>query len=67
MRRIWHALFGPVSAKAQPRARKPERERMPRMPEDIMEEELASMDMHYGDEPLYYSDPPQWPATAWTP
>jgi hypothetical protein len=32
-----------------------------RLPEDIMEEEIASMDMHYGDEPMYYSDPPEWP------
>ncbi len=35
--------------------------------EDIEEEKLASMDMHFGDEPLYYSDPPQWPYTPWTP
>ena len=22
---------------------------------------LLSLEMHYGDEPLYFSDPPEWP------
>jgi hypothetical protein len=30
-------------------------------PEEREELRGASGDMHYGDEPLYYSDPPEWP------
>jgi len=42
--------------------------RQPMLPEDVEESiYIASMDMHYGDEPLYYSDPPEWPTTPWTP
>ena len=40
--------------------------RQPPSLQDIMEMDQASMEMHYGDEPLYYSDPPEWPDTAWT-
>lgn len=25
------------------------------------EERYMSLEMHYGDEPLYFSDPPEWP------
>ncbi len=45
----------------------PPEERQPMLPEEIEEERLMHMDMHYGDEPLYCSDPPQWPHTPWTP
>ena len=31
------------------------------LPEEIEELRIASLEMHYGDEPLYYSDPPEWP------
>ena len=39
----------------------PVRERRRMLPEEIEEERLLSLQMHYGDEPLYYVDPPEWP------
>jgi hypothetical protein len=32
-----------------------------KLPEEYMEEYYMSLDMHYGDEPLYLIDPPTWP------
>ena len=37
------------------------RERQVKLPEELEEEYILSLDMHYGDEPLYYVDPPEWP------
>ena len=31
------------------------------LPEEIEELRIMCLDMHYGDEPLYYLDPPEWP------
>jgi hypothetical protein len=31
------------------------------LPEEVEELRRMSLEMHYGDEPLYYSDPPEWP------
>ena len=39
--------------------------RQPKLPEEYEEEYWMSLDMHYGDEPLYLLDPPEWPETAW--
>ena len=36
-------------------------ERRIKLPEEYGEEWLLSLEMHYGDEPLYYVDPPEWP------
>ena len=39
----------------------PVRQRQVKLPEELGEEYLLSLEMHYGDEPLYYLDPPEWP------
>ena len=33
-----------------------------KLPEEVEEERLMSLEMHYGDEPLYLLDPPEWPS-----
>jgi len=43
------------------RRARPEYVQLYKLPEEIMEERCMSLEMHYGDEPLYYSDPPEWP------
>ena len=52
MSRLWHLLFGKPYVYVPPRFRPPE---------DLEEQRLASLEMHYGDEPLYYTNPPEWP------
>ena len=36
-------------------------ERHYKLPEEIEEDRLMSLDMHYGDEPMFWQDPPEWP------
>ena len=35
--------------------------RQVKLPEEYEEERIMSLEMHYGDEPLYLLDPPEWP------
>ena len=48
----------PMKPKAEPNGAL-RRRRM--LPEEYMELRAQSLEMHYGDEPLYLLDPPEWP------
>ena len=52
--RFWRWLWGEPEPPLPP-------DKHYKLPEEYEEDEIVSMDMHFGDEPLYYVDPPTWP------